>query len=83
MFANADTGSAGLANCSFDFKVWVEWVRGGSGAAEAQSTQRAGMKGQDTTQKRGTRGPRKISDETNQGRSEQSQRNETQMEGAG
>lgn len=77
LFAKADTGSAGLANCSFDFKVWVEWVNRGSGVAETQSTQSAGMKGQDTTHKSGTRGPRKISDETNQGG------NETQMKGAG
>lgn len=74
--------SAGLTNCLFDFKAWVDWVHRGGGAAETQSTQSAGTEGQDTTHTELV-APRKISDETNQGRSGQSQRKETQMEGAG
>lgn len=66
-----------------DFKAWVDWVHRGGGAAETQSTRSAGMKGQHTTHKSRTRGPRKISDETIQGRLGQSQRNKTQMEGVG
>lgn len=70
----ADTGSAGVANCLFDFKAWVEWVHRGSRLPETQSTESAGMKQENTYP---------DTDETNQGRSEQSQKNETQMEGVG
>lgn len=44
----ADTGSAGVANCLFDFKAWVEWVHRGSGVPETQSTESAGMKWENT-----------------------------------